>query len=81
MLPYLYDTCYVKHRLTFFFTDKNVFSFIFTKMNLQLIIKKVDPQLSPNYCPIFVLLVFSNLFEKCMYSGLYSFLTRHKCAL
>ena len=42
------------------------------------IYKKNDPQQSSNYRPISVLSVFSKLFEKCIYSRLYSLLTKYK---
>ena len=35
-------------------------------------------QITSNYCPISVLSVFSKLYEKYMYSRLYSFFTRYK---
>ena len=40
------------------------------------ILKKGDPQLPSNYCPISVLSVFIKLLEKCMYSRLHSFITK-----
>ena len=42
------------------------------------IFKKEDPQLPSNYRPIPVLSVYSKLYEKCMYSRLYAFLTKYK---
>ena len=42
------------------------------------IVNKRDPQLPSNYCLIFFLSVFSKLYEKCMYSCLYLFLTKYK---
>ena len=42
------------------------------------IFKKEDHQLPSNYRPISVLSVFSKLYEKCMYSHLYAFLTKYK---
>ena len=42
------------------------------------IFKKDNPQIPSNYRPISVLSVFSKLYEKCMYSRLYSFLTKYK---
>ena len=42
------------------------------------IFKKEDPQLLCNYRPISVLSVFSKLYEKCIYSRLYTFLTKYK---
>ena len=40
------------------------------------IFKKDYFQIPPNYQLIYVLSVFSKLYEKCMYSRLYSFLTK-----
>ena len=42
------------------------------------IFKKGDLQLPSNYRHIYVLSVFSKLYEKCMYSRLYAFLTKYK---
>ena len=42
------------------------------------IFKKENPQLPSNYRPISVLSVFSKLYEKCIYSRLYTFLTKYK---
>ena len=42
------------------------------------IYKKDDPQISSNYRPISVLSVFSKIYEKCMHTRLYSFLTKHE---
>ena len=42
------------------------------------IFKKDNPQIPSNYHPISVLSVFSKLYEKCMYSRLYSYLTKYK---
>ena len=42
------------------------------------IFKKKDPQLFSNYHPMSVLSDFSKLYEKCMYSPLYTFLTKYK---
>ena len=39
--------------------------------------KKEDRQLSSNYRPIYALSVFSKFYWKCMYSRLYSFLTKY----
>ena len=41
------------------------------------VFKKDDPQLCPNYRPISVLSIFSKIYEKCMYTRLYSFLEKH----
>ena len=42
------------------------------------IFKKECPQLSSKYRRIFVLSVFSKLYEKCMYSRLFAFLAKYK---
>ena len=42
------------------------------------IFKKDNPQIPSNYHPISVLSVFSKLYGKCIYSRLYSFLTKYK---
>ena len=41
------------------------------------VFKKDDPQLGSNYRPISVLSIFSKIYEKCMYTRLYSFLEKH----
>ena len=41
------------------------------------VFKKDDPQLCSNYHPISVLSIFSKIYEKCMYTRLYSFLEKH----
>ena len=41
------------------------------------VFKKDDPQLCSNYRPISVLSTFSKIYEKCMYTRLYSFLEKH----
>ena len=41
------------------------------------VFKKDDPQLCSNYRPISVLSIFSKIYEKCMYTRLYSFLEKH----
>ena len=41
------------------------------------VFKKDDPQLCSNYNPISVLSIFSKIYEKCMYTRLYSFLEKH----
>ena len=41
------------------------------------VFKKKYPQLCSNYRPISVLSIFSKIYEKCMYSRLYSFLEKH----
>ena len=47
-------------------------------LRVALIYNIEDPQFLSNYCHISVLSVFSRLFEKCMHSLLYAFLTKYE---
>ena len=58
--------------------QQGIFSEALKTKRVTSVFKKEDPQLPSNYRPISVLSVFSKLYKKCMYSSLYTFLTKHK---
>ena len=57
------------------FMEKGVFPEVLKTSKITPIYKKDDPQKFGNYRPVSVLPIFSKIFEKIIYSRLYSFLT------
>ena len=55
--------------------EQGVFPEVLKTGNIAPIYKQDDPQQFGNYRPAFVLPIFSKIFEKIIYSRLYSFLT------
>ena len=58
--------------------QQGVFPEALTTARVIPIFEKYNAQIPSNYHPISVLPVFSKLYEKCMHSQLYSFLTKYK---
>ena len=77
---YILKKCssYISHKLSQFFNnfmEPGVFPEVLKTGNITPIYKKDDPQQFGNYRPVSVLPIFSKIFEKIIYSRLYSFLT------
>ena len=77
---YILKKCssYISHKLSKFFNnfmEQGVFPEVLKTGNITPIYKKDDPQQFGNYRPVSVLPIFSKIFEKIIYSRLYSFLT------
>ena len=58
--------------------QQGIFPEVLKTTRVNPIFKKEDPQLPSSYCPISVLSVFGKLYEKCICSRPYVFLTKYK---
>ena len=58
--------------------EQGIFAEILKIAEVSPIHKKKDTVTVSNYCPIFLLSVFSKIFEKAMYHRIYSFLCKYK---